>query len=169
MSSKRRKFLVAISHLAAVSALAACGRKEVPAAEKSGESDLDLLAGVAYDLLPFSELPPASYRKAAQQIMDLNNADVVAGLAKLREFSRSTAWRDLPEADRLTLLSSWQDSSFFSVLRANTVRALLRDPATFAIVGYGGPSIQLGGYLNRGFDDITWLSAARGSRKGMSP
>ena len=169
MSSTRRKFLRAISQLTAVLALVGCGRKEAPAAAKSRESDLNLLAGVAYDLLPFSELPPASYLKAAQQIMDLNSADVVAGLAKLHEFSRGTAWQDLPEADRLALLSSWQDSSFFGVVRANTVRALLRDPAAFAVVGYGGPSIQLGGYLNRGFDDITWLTAARGSSEGTPP
>ena len=57
MSSTRRKFLRAISQLTAVLALVGCGRKEAPAAAKSRESDLNLLAGVAYDLLPFSELP----------------------------------------------------------------------------------------------------------------
>lgn len=160
MSSTRRTVLVAISQLAAVSTLAGCGRRGGSDSAQARESDVELLAGLAYDILPFPELPPAQYLNAAQQILDLGSADVAAGLAKLREFSRDTAWRELPEGERLALLSSWEENAFFGVLRANTVRVLLRDPATFAIVGYGGPSIQLGGYLSRGFDDIDWLTAA---------
>jgi len=160
MSSTRRTVLVAISQLAAVSTLAGCGRRGSSDAAQARESDVELLAGLAYDLLPFPELSPASYLNAAQQMLDLDSAEVVAGLAKLREVSRDTAWRELPEGERLALLSSWEGNSFFGVLRANTMRTLLRDPATFAIVGYGGPSIQLGGYLSRGFDDIDWLTAA---------
>lgn len=160
MSSTRRKVLVAISQITAVSTLSACGRGGESVVAQSRESDVELLAGVAYDILPFPELPPAPYLNAAQQILDLDSADVVAGLAKLREFRRDTAWRELPEGDRLALLSSWEGNAFFALLRATTVRALLRNPATFAIVGYGGPSIQLGGYLSRGFDDIDWLTAA---------
>lgn len=160
MSPTRRTVLVAVSQLAAVSTLAACGRQGRSDAAQTRESDVELLAGLAYDILPFPELPPAPYLNAAQKILDLDSADVVAGLAKLREFSRDTAWRELPEGDRLSLLSSWKGNAFFDVMRTNTVRALLRDPATFAVVGYGGPSIQLGGYLGRGFDDIKWLTAA---------
>ena len=160
MSPTRRTVLVAASQFAAVSALAACGRRRGSDTAQTRESDVDLLAGLAYDILPFPELPRASYLNAAQQILDLKDADVVAGLAKLREFTRDTAWRELPEGDRLSLLSSWEGKAFFGVMRTNTVRALLRDPATFAVVGYGGPSIQLGGYLGRGFDDIEWLTAA---------
>ena len=170
MSTTRRKVLIAISHLAAASTLVSCSRSSdqpaatqpaaTPAAATADNPNLQLLAGVAYDILPYAELPPELYGKAAQQILDLKDDHVVAGLDKLRAASHNAKWKDVPEAERVAILTAVHDSPFFSVIRAKTLQVLLRDPATFAIVGYGGPSIQYGGYLGRGFNDINWLPAS---------
>jgi hypothetical protein len=156
----RRQVLITISQLAAAAALASCARSPDKTAG-AGNADLELLASVAYDILPYAELPPQSYVNAAQQILDLKHSEVPAGLQKLRDASPGTAWKDMAEAERVKILASMQDSPFFAVIRASTLQALLRDPATFAIVGYGGSSIQFGGYINRGFNDISWLPAQK--------
>jgi hypothetical protein len=162
VSTTRRKVLIAISQLATAATLASCTRSAGYAAAAEGESDLELLASVAYDILPYAELPPKLYVAAAQQILGSKDDTVLVGLAKLRAASHDTAWKDIPEVERVAILSSQQGSPFFGVVRASTVRVLLRDPAMFAIVGYGGSSMQYGGYIGRGFDDINWLPASPG-------
>lgn len=159
MSATRRKVLIAISQLATAATLLSCTGFADRAAT-DGNPNLELLAGVAYDILPYSELSPQLYIKVAQQILELKDNNVAAGLQKLRDASHNAAWRDVPEAERVAILSSLHDSPFFGVVRANTLQVLLRDPATFAIVGYGGSSIQYGGYIRRGFNDINWLPAS---------
>jgi hypothetical protein len=43
------------------------------------------------------------------------------------------------------------------LLKSIVVEVLFRDPALWDIVGYGGSAVEQGGYLNNGFDTITWL------------
>jgi hypothetical protein len=158
--TSRRQVLITISQLATAATVISCTNSADKDAAAAGNSALELLASVAYDILPFAELPPALYVQAAQQIAAVHDAVVGPGLQKLRDASHGTAWKDLAEADRVAILSSLQDSPFFAVLRTNTFQVLLRDPATFAVLGYGGSAMKFGGYLNRGFNDINWLPAA---------
>lgn len=159
MNTTRRQILLAISQLAAATALVACGRS--PRQTGSGPADVELLASVAYDILPFPELAPAVYVQAASQVLDTGGEDVAAGLLQLREAAAGTAWKELGDATRINVLTSMQESPFFRTLRGATIQVVLRDPTARAIVGYGGPAIEQGGYLHRGFDDISWLPAAK--------
>ncbi len=161
MLATRRQVLTTISQLAAAAALASCTRSADKTAVAAGGADLELLASVAYDILPYTELPPELYVKAAQQILDLKDSTVPDGLKKLRAASHGTAWKDVAGTERIAILTSLQDSPFFAVVRATTLQVLLREPATFAVVGYGGSTIRYGGYINRGFNDISWLPASR--------
>ena len=161
MLTTRRQVLVTISQLATAATLAACTRSGNQATETAGGPDLELLASVAYDILPYGELTPEVYVKAAQQILDLHDATVPGGLKQLREASKNVPWKDVAEAERVAILTSMQDSPFFEVLRSNTLQVLLRDPEAFAVVGYGGSAREFGGYLNRGFNDISWLPAQK--------
>jgi len=158
MKTTRRQVLLGISQLAAAAALGACGRS--PRQAGASHDDLELLASVAYDILPYPELPAALYVQAARQILESGGADVAAGLENVRQASSGTPWKDLEETIRIDILKSMQDSAFFRTLRGTTLQVLLRDPATYAIVGYGGSAMEHGGYINRGFNDIAWLPAA---------
>jgi hypothetical protein len=40
------------------------------------------------------------------------------------------------------------------------VRHLYNNPLVWRYFGYEGPSAHLGGYINRGFDDISWIPDA---------
>ena len=68
---------------------------------------------------------------------------------------------DVPESQRIAVLISLESSPFFTVARATTIAVLFRDKAVFDLVGYGGSAIEQGGYINRGFDQITWLPEAQ--------
>jgi len=167
MLSSRRQVLLTISQLIAAGGLAACGGAETntqgqdinPTAppEARQESNLQLLAGIAYDLFPFDDLDPMLYVTIAQRMLDLDSPAVTEALAMLQENNGSTPWLELDETQRVELLSMLEQGAFFTTMRATAIEVLFRDPEVFALLGYGGSAIEQGGYINRGFADITWL------------
>jgi len=167
MLSSRRQVLLTISQLIAAGGLAACGGAETntqghdinPTAppEARQESNLQLLAGIAYDLFPFDDLDPMLYVTIAQRMLDLDSPAVTEALAMLQENNGSTPWLELDETQRIELLSMLEQGAFFTTMRATAIEVLFRNPEVFALLGYGGSAIEQGGYINRGFADITWL------------
>lgn len=155
-TTTRRQALLTIAQLAAATALGACSRSPQTG---TGHQDLELVASVAYDILPFPELPPDLYVQAARQMLESGGDELPGGLEALRTATAGMPWKELDEARRVQMLQSIQDSPFFQTLRATTIQVVLRDPGARQIVGYGGSAIEHGGYLHRGFDDISWLPA----------
>ncbi len=66
-------------------------------------------------------------------------------------------WIDRPAGEQLARLHEIEQTDFFHFMRHNAIEYLYRDPRVWSMLGYEGPSISFGGYLNRGFDDIDWL------------
>ena len=64
---------------------------------------------------------------------------------------------DLSNGYKLEALKSIEGSDFFEDVRGSTVRHLYNNPLVWRYFGYEGPSAHLGGYINRGFDDISWI------------
>lgn len=61
------------------------------------------------------------------------------------------------EIDRVALLRQIEGSAFFQAIRGGLVVSLYNQKEVWPIFGYEGESFSKGGYLERGFDDITWL------------
>ena len=116
-------------------------------------------------LFPHAELGSGVYEQAladidarASQSQDLQGqlkqliADVSGGL--------EGSWRGVSEATRISKLKAVQESSGFWQLRNITIESLYRNPEVWRLLGYEGSSIEYGGYINRGFDDIDWLEGS---------
>lgn len=52
-----------------------------------------------------------------------------------------------------------EDPSFFQAVRGQVVNVLYNSHEVWKIFGYEGASFEEGGYLFRGFDDLSWLPA----------
>lgn len=52
-----------------------------------------------------------------------------------------------------------EDPSFFQAVRGQVVNVLYNSHEVWKIFGYQGASYEEGGYLFRGFDDLSWLPA----------
>jgi hypothetical protein len=155
---QRRQVLLAISQIAMATTLISCGQgAEQELAAAQGDTDLELLASVAYDLFPFPELQADLYVRIGQNLLAPGSPEITAGLTQLRTASNSLPWKELDETHRVAILAAMQDSTFFVSVRAATIEVLYRSPELFAMIGYGGSAIEQGGYLNRGFDEINWL------------
>jgi hypothetical protein len=68
-------------------------------------------------------------------------------------------WSQLSEPDRLGALHQIENGAFFQAIRTEFLLNFYGNPLVWKFLGYEGPSNELGGYINRGFDEIEWLNA----------
>ncbi len=61
------------------------------------------------------------------------------------------------EADRVALLKAQSENPMFETIRSGLVVSLYNQQEIWPIFGYEGESFSKGGYIERGFNDITWL------------
>lgn len=82
----------------------------------------------------------------------------IAALDGMAQGAEGRRYRDLGwEADRVRLLHRIADGGFFQAVRSDLVVSLYNQKQVWARFGYEGPSVDIGGYLDNGFDDIDWL------------
>ena len=117
-----------------------------------------LLLCMTRTLFPHDFLPDAQYLKIVTTL------DVKAGAAQdigtmikssLAAFPMDFA--AMTEAKRADYLRSIERSPFFQLVYKETLVGLYGDPYVASLLGYEGSSVEHGGYLQRGFDDISWL------------
>jgi hypothetical protein len=63
----------------------------------------------------------------------------------------------LSAGNRLAAVTAAEGSEFFEAVRNITAWTLYSNPRVWPLFGYEGSSVEHGGYLERGFDDIAWL------------
>jgi len=61
------------------------------------------------------------------------------------------------EDQRTAILRQIEDSAFFQAVRGGLVVSLYNQEELWPIFGYEGSSADKGGYIDRGFSDISWL------------
>lgn len=113
-------------------------------------------------LFPHDTLPDAVY---ALLVKDLDAAALAdAGTAKLlREGLASLdhladgSFLKAGAARRLQAVQSMEGQPFFNLVRGKCVTSLYDNEMAFAAFGYEGASWEKGGYITRGFQDLSWL------------
>jgi hypothetical protein len=119
------------------------------------------LIQMARDIYPHDHVGDEYYAIAVKGYDDAEVADTVeAGIAALDAAAQGKGHADYLsvgwERDRVDILRGMEDSAFFQV-RGGLVTGLYNQKAVWPLFGYEGESYSKGGYINRGFDDITWL------------
>lgn len=125
------------------------------------------LVQMARDIYPHDAISDKYYaiavkshdEKAAED--DAHRAMIEDGVASLNARAAeqgnksylATGW----EAERVAILREIEDSDFFQAVRGGLVVALYNQKEIWPVFGYEGESFSNGGYIDRGFDDITWL------------
>ena len=103
------------------------------------------------------DVSPHVYNRAADTALEVLESDsprfarIVSGLSD---------WLSATDSNSGTLLAFLEresDTAWFRDLRQLIIPAIYGNPEVWARIGYEGPSFELGGYKDRGFDDLTWL------------
>ena len=119
------------------------------------------LTAMARALYPHDFLDDAPYRRVVDIVAEEGGtarhtllADGVTALDAAVE----RPFVALSEREKLTALYAVEGSQFFEVMRAGTARHLYDNRALWPRFGYEGASSHLGGYKERGFDDLDWIT-----------
>ena len=120
------------------------------------------LIQMARDIYPHDRLGDNFYAIAVKGYDTAEQAEMVeAGVAALDAAAQGAghaSYLDIGwEADRVALLRGMEASPFFQTVRGGLVTGLYNQKEVWPIFGYEGESYSKGGYIDRGFDDITWL------------
>ncbi len=164
-----------LSRAAAVGALAVAGPGFVAAPDAAWAVETQALAPqtmatliqIARDVFPHDQLADRYYAAAVKGHDEAAAADPahkalvedgVAALDALAQAAGAAGYASVGwEADRVALLRKVEDGAFFKALRGGLVVSLYNQKEVWPIFGYEGESFSHGGYIARGFDDISWL------------
>ena len=132
----------------------------------SDEMTACLIAVVA-TVTPLNDYNDMYYHEVVQKFDQIASSNdrvlelIKEGCRELDSFyGKRFATSDLDE--RLTALKSINSQQFRAFV-TNPALGVYNLPLVWRTVGYEGPSYEEGGYLNRGFNDLGWLSSDRGA------
>ena len=166
----RRQFLRrgggAIASAAAVSSgtatLVAPGKTWAAGLSNLDEHQAETLLQVTRQMFPHNTLADEYYAKFVETLdadpaKDEGTAKALKeGVAAL-DSAMGIKWVDLSTGAQLDVLTKLQEMPFFQTVRGNAVGRLYNNPLVWRHFGYEGASAEQGGYISRGFNDLSWL------------
>jgi hypothetical protein len=171
LAMNRRRFLETSSHLAAGAALAAAGgaatfapRGALAATRIISPSQSATLVAMARQLFPHDQLGDQYYVAAVAALDEQAAADpelagqLAQGVATL-DGAMGMPFIKLSPGNQLKVLETIQGMPFFATVRAATLGALYTNDTVARSFGFEGSSVEYGGYIDRGFNDLGWLPA----------
>ncbi len=126
---------------------------------------LRTLIKLARDIYPHDRLADRHYALAVKTYDTGEKPDdtglVEAGVATLDALAQAQHGVDYAligwEADRVSVLRQIESGAFFQKVRGGLVTGLYNQKEVWPAFGYEGESFSKGGYIERGFNDITWI------------
>jgi hypothetical protein len=115
-------------------------------------------------LYPHDKLPDAVYALLVKDLDTAASTDAtLAGQLRsgIQELNRLAGGKFVDADDRLKLeaVTAMERSDFFGTVRGKCVTSLYDNDMAYAVFGYPGASWDKGGYITRGFQDLSWLPA----------
>jgi len=162
----RRNFLVAaltFSGLASSSLGISFLRSSAAwAADSDAPENLAAMGRLAQLLFPHEGLAAEVYAEVVGEVLAMTAANPATdGLLNIAEGALDSAlgktWSTATEAEQLSALTALQSEAFIVGLREMVRFRLYDNAGLWEHINYPGSSIEHGGYVNRGFDDIDWL------------
>jgi len=166
----RREFLkgsgILIGTIATGSVLAALAPSPVWAVELKAltKEEGQTLMAMGRVLYPHKKLPDAVYALLAKDLdaKAAGSADAASlmrgGVAGLDQ-AAGGSFLKAASAKRLAVVKVIEGTPFFNTVRGQCVTSLYDNDMAYAVFGYPGSAWEKGGYITRGFQDLTWLRA----------
>lgn len=166
----RREFLkgtgVLMGTLATGSLLASLAPSPVWALELKAlsKAEGEALMAMGRVLYPHEKLPDAVYALLAKDLDGKAAGDAATaklikdGVAALNK-AAGGSFAQADAAKKLQIVKGMEGQAFFSTVRGQCITSLYDNDMAYATFGYPGSAWEKGGYITRGFQDLTWLPA----------
>jgi hypothetical protein len=164
----RRRFLVAaIAFSGAASGTFGPSMLRISSAwaESKGKPDdvtMRAMVRMARLLYPHDAMSDAIYGEILDNTLaatasDGSFAEALNAAEQALDAARSADWVDLDESQQIAVMHELEGEGFFAAIQGAVRGGLYFHPEFWKHIGYPGSSKELGGYINRGSDDIDWL------------
>jgi len=167
----RRGFLAgsatAIAAVTVTGPAALANASDTSSASGLSPEQLRTLQKFVRDLFPHDRLDDSYYARAIAPLKEEAGKDagtrrlLADGVARLDTISKESTGK--PYADvteegaRVATIQKIQGTPFFTKVYGDAIVGLYNQSQVWPKFGYEGPSSAKGGYLHRGFSDITWV------------
>jgi len=153
--------LLALPGVAVLARTGLLGRYALAQTEPLSAHQADTLRRMAFLLFPYPELGDAPYERVAGALVAgadnvATRAMLDAGISEL-DATQAGTWLELDQPSQVAALGAVESGAFFQHVLQTTKVVLFNDPQVWAYLGYGGSSLEFGGYQGRGLNDIDWL------------
>lgn len=119
------------------------------------------LLRMSLDIYPHDMVDKKYYQQVVNNVIKDHSDLMISGVIKLDADSNKRLGKDFAlvdyEPDRVRLMRSIEASPFFTKLRTQLMFGIYNNKELFPLFGYGGSSVDKGGYLNRGLNVVDWL------------
>ncbi len=124
--------------------------------------DSAVLTDFARRLFPHDGISDTTYAEVMDSVLGGFEANPdTAGLLDAAEAKlnaqQDEAWFDIDEAAQINAIKNIEGEAFFAAILGTVRGAFYYHPAVWEHINYPGSSKEYGGYLHRGFNDISWL------------
>jgi hypothetical protein len=125
---------------------------------------------VARTMLPHDDLPDEAYGAVVAKLdAEARGDDGVRATLEDAAAGLGPAFAELGDDERLEALRGLEGTPMFGLVHATAIVELYDQPLVWRAFGYEGPSVHLGGYVDRGFDDLDWLPEPQMTFDRQSP
>ena len=166
----RREFLRASGGVAVGAAAAASGVGGLVAIDSAWAKQLSVLREheaktlltMTRQIFPHPSLADIYYAAVVKDLdaeakSNKDTAEVIKhGVAEL-DNAMGVKWIELSDGYQLDVLKKMESSPLFQKVKGKAVVSLYNNKLVWRHFGYEGSSAEYGGYIDRGFDDLTWL------------
>ena len=162
--SSRRRFLVAtIAYSGLISTgMGAALLRASTAWAKSANGNADELTRIARLLYPHDGIADAVNAKVIDSILsdaanDASMMEMLKQAVAALNAAQNGDWFDIGADDQIKSMMLVENEPFFAAIQSGVRARFYNHPKVWEHIGYPGSSVEYGGYVDRGFDDIDWL------------
>lgn len=162
-TSRRRFLAAAITYSGLISTgMGAALLRASAAWAQSGDGHAEELTRMARLLFPHDAIADAVYAEVIDSILT-DAADDASMLGLLNEAvsalnnAQGGDWFEASEDRQIAAMQAVEGEAFFAAILGNVQARFYNHPKVWEYMKYPGSSVEFGGYIDRGFDDIDWL------------
>ena len=135
----------------------------MPESTKRNIEERKMLSEMLRVLYPHQTFGKEIYQKVADAVIAASEASPAQKLilqTGIRELEIASFDKMDPK-EATNYIKSIEGNAFFAAVTGSGLVALYSDHDVWNLLGYEGASHHLGGYVNRGFNDLDWLPEPR--------
>jgi hypothetical protein len=160
----RRRFLVATIAYSGLISTGVGGAllRAGSAWAQSTDGNADELARMARLLFPHDGITDAVYAEVIDGILtdaadDPSMLDLLNQAISTLNAVQGDDWFEAGEKVQIVAMQAVEGEAFFAAILGDVRARFYNHPQVWEQVRYPGSSVEFGGYVDRGFDDIDWL------------